>query len=177
MSDGTIEQTDQRVTFRYERRLRHSIDVMWKALTEPAEIEGWTGSRPEIDLQPGGQYVTHHRGGHRVVDRIVRLDPPRLFEHTFWEQVNPSAVVTWELSPIDAGGCLLVLTHSLSMEDVHAAAATVAPKDHPAVILARNAAGWHRLLDRLEETLDGCTAEWSKGAQQALQERYAAQLA
>jgi uncharacterized protein YndB with AHSA1/START domain/DNA/RNA-binding domain of Phe-tRNA-synthetase-like protein len=160
MSDGTIEQADGRVTFRFERRLRHPIDVVWKAITDPAEIEAWFGGRVEIELKPGGHYISHHRGGVRVVDRIVRLEPPTVLEHTFWEHVNPSALVTWELCPIDEG-CVLVLTHSIAMDDVRAAAATVALGDDETIILSRNAAGWHHLLDMLEAALDGRSLEWS----------------
>ena len=175
MSDGTVEQRGGRVTFRYERRLHHSIEIVWKAITDPDEIERWTGRRPEIDLKPGGHYISHHGAGDRVVDRILRLEPLRLFEHTFWAHVNPTAVVTWELRPADEG-CLLVLTHALSMEDVRTAAATVAMGDDPTTILSRNGAGWHRLLDRLAATLDGRTTPWSQEAQKALQARYAAML-
>jgi uncharacterized protein YndB with AHSA1/START domain len=175
VSDGTIEQQDGRVTFRHERQLHHPIDVVWKAITDPAEIERWIGNRPEIDPQPGGNFITYHQGGIRVVDRILRIEPPSLFEHTYWVHVNPSAVVRWELAPTEEG-CRLVLTHSLSMDDVRAAAATVAQGDDPTVILSRNAAGWHRLLDKLEATLDGQSTDWSELDQRALRDRYAAML-
>ncbi len=72
MNEGSIEQRDGRVICRYERRLRHPVDVVWKAITDPDEIERWTGSRPEIDLRPGGHYVTYQRGGDRVADRVTR---------------------------------------------------------------------------------------------------------
>jgi len=176
MSDGSIEQTGEQVTFRYERRLAHPVEVVWRALTDPAEMERWLGHRPDIDLQPGGRYVSFHGTGDRVVDRILRLEPPTLFEHTFWEQANPTAVVTWQLSPTDEG-CLLVLTHALGMSDVRAAALTVARGDDFTLILSRNGAGWHRLLDKLEATLAGQSADWSEQAQRELQERYAALLA
>jgi uncharacterized protein YndB with AHSA1/START domain len=175
VNEGTIEQRDGRVTFRYERRLHHPIDVVWKAITDPVEIERWSGSRPEVDPKPDGEYVTHHRGTDWVVDRILRIEPPRLFEHTFWVHVNPSAVVTWELSPI-AEGCQLVLTHSLSMEDVRHAAAIVARGDDLTTILSQNGAGWHRLLDKLGASLDGRHAEWTEDDQRALREDYAALL-
>jgi uncharacterized protein YndB with AHSA1/START domain len=175
VSEGAINESDGRITFRYERRLRHPIDVVWRAITDPEEIARWSGSRPEIDLQPGGHVISHHRGGDRVVDHIVRLEPPRLFEHTFWVHVNPTALVTWELTPAEEG-CVLVLTHSLSLADVRAAAATVALGDDVTVILSRNGAGWHRLLDLLEATLDGRNTPWSEQAQKALQDRYAAML-
>jgi uncharacterized protein YndB with AHSA1/START domain len=172
VNEGTIEQRDGRVTFRYERRLRHPIEVVWRAITDPAEIERWTGDRPEIDLRPDGEYISYHRGGDRVVDRILRLEPPRLFEHTFWVHVNPSAVVAWELSPVE-GECQLVLTHSLSLDDVRRAADTVARRDDLTLILSRNGAGWHRLLDKLARSLDDQPDEWTEQDQRALQARYA----
>jgi uncharacterized protein YndB with AHSA1/START domain len=175
VSDGTIEQKEGRVTFRYERRLNHPIGEVWQAITDPTAMEPWLGNRPEIELKPGGEYVSYHRSGDRVADRVLRIGPPRLFEHTYWVQVNPTAVVTWELSPTEEG-CRLTLTHSLAMEDVRTAAATVAQGDAISVILSRNAAGWHRLLDKLAASLDGRSTEWSAQDQQALQERYAGLL-
>lgn len=175
MNQGTIHQADGRVTFRLERRLRHPIEAVWKAITDPKEIERWTGMRPELDLRPGGHYVTHHGIGDRVVDRVMRVEPPRLFEHTFWIHVNPSVLVTWELHPI-GDECLLVLTHSLAIDDLHLAAATLGLGDDGVTILARNGSGWHRLLDLLEALLDERTTEWSEEAQRELQRRYATML-
>jgi uncharacterized protein YndB with AHSA1/START domain len=155
--------------------LRHPIDAVWRAITDPAHNEAWFGGRLEIELKPGGAFISYHRGGIRVVDRVVRIEPPRLLEHTFWVDVNPSALVTWELRPSD-GGCLLILTHALSLDDLRAAAASVAAGDDLTTILSRNGAGWHHLLDMLEAALDGRTLEWSDADQRALQERYAATL-
>ena len=173
MADGTIEQRDGRVTFRYERRLNHSVETVWRAITDPDAVAGWMSTRPEIDLRPGGSYATFHQGGQRVDDHVLRVEPPRLFAHTFWEEVNPSAIVTWELTP-EGEGCRVVLTHSLDLADLENAAATVAAGDSLLTILSRNAAGWHRLLDHLEARLDNRENVWSREAQQQLQERYAA---
>lgn len=173
MTEGTITDHDGRVTYRYERYLRHPVDVVWKAITDPDEIERWTGNRPEIDLQPGGDYISYHRGGDRVVDRITRMEPPRLLEHTFWVHINPAARVTWELSQVE-NGCRLVLTHGLDIDDVRTASHALG--DDVTVILSRSGAGWHRLLDKLAETLNGQSMAWSVEDQQALQERYAAML-
>lgn len=172
MNLGTVHQADGLVTFHYERRLRHPIAVVWKAITDPTEFERWAGMRPELDLRPGGQYVTHHRNGDRVVDRVARVEPPRLFEHTFWVQVNPTALVTWDLRPLGET-CLLALTHSLAVADVDHAAATLGLGDDGRTILARTGAGWHRLLDKLAAVLDGCATEWSAEQQRELQDRYA----
>jgi uncharacterized protein YndB with AHSA1/START domain len=175
MCDGTIRQTEDTVTFHYERTLRHPIAQVWQAISDPKEAEAWFGGRLEIELKVGGQYVSYHGDGFRVVDRIVRLEPPTLLEHTFWVQVNPSALVTWDLRSVDEG-CVLMLTHSLSMDDIRAAAATIAKGDDPTVILSRNAAGWHHLLDKLEAALDGRSLDRSEEEQKNLREHYAAVL-
>lgn len=175
MNEGTIEQHDEMVTCRFERLLRHPVEVVWQAITEPDEVDRWMGTRPEIDLRPGGRYITRHGTGDVVTDRITRLEPPRLLEHTFWEHVNPSARVTWELSPA-GDGCRLVLTHRLSLADVRRAAATVAAGDDIVTILSRNCTGWHHLLDMLAAALDGRPAPWSDQDRKAWQERYAAML-
>jgi uncharacterized protein YndB with AHSA1/START domain len=176
MRDGTIERDGQQVRFRYERHLQHPLDRVWTAITDPAQIERWTGTRPELDLRPGGEYVTHHGDGMRVVDHVLRVEPPTLFEHTFWAEVNPGARVSWQLRT-DEPGCLLVLTHTMSEDDIRTAAASVAVGDHPAVIMSRNAAGWHRLLDRVECYLDQRTDSWSPSDQAELQRHYETMLA
>lgn len=171
MSDGTIEYAEDRVIFRFERHLRHPIGMVWTAITDPHRVAVWFGGCVEIDLKVGGEYVSYHQGDMRVVDRIVRLEPPRLLAHSFWAEVNPSALVTWELHP-SAEGCVLVLTHSLSIADIQAARTRFG--DDSTIILSRNAAGWHRILDKLEAALTGATPQWSEEAQKALQARYAA---
>jgi hypothetical protein len=82
-------------------------------------------------------------------------------------------LATQALHPVDAG-CDLTLTHSFSVDDIHAAAATVAAGDDPTVILARNGAGRRYILDELAVALDGSDLPW---APEALQDRYAAMLA
>lgn len=173
MSHGTIEFTEDRVTYHYEWHLHHAISSVWKAITDPEQVAAWFGGRVEIDLKPGGAYISYHRGDMRVVDRIVRLEPPKLLEHTFWAEVNPSALVTWELHPSEQD-CVLVLSHSLSMADIQAARQRFG--DDPMVILSRNAAGWHHLLDKLGAALQSTELEWSEQAQKELQTHYAAML-
>jgi uncharacterized protein YndB with AHSA1/START domain len=175
MTDGTIEERDGTYVFRYERDLPHSVERVWQAITDPDEIAIWTGSRPEIELHPGGRYVTHHGNGMTVIDRVERVEPPHLFQHTFWIEVNPSALVTWELSPTDTG-CHLTLTHRMSQADIEAAANSVAKGDSFALILARNAAGWHQLLDKLEARLGGRDRPWTDEEHQKLLARYAAMV-
>jgi len=175
MMDGTIEERDGSYFFRYERDLPYPIERVWRSITDPDEIANWTGSRPEIDLQPGGRYVSHHGNGMTVVDRIERIDAPYLLEHTFWFEVNSSALVTWELRPT-AIGCHLTLTHRISHTDIEVAANSVAKGDSFALILSRNGAGWHQLLDKLEARLAGDERPWSNEEHQNLLARYAAMV-
>lgn len=36
--DGTIERTDSGGVIRFERRLRHPVDEVWSAITEPERL-------------------------------------------------------------------------------------------------------------------------------------------
>ncbi len=67
-----------------------------------------------------------------------------------------------------------MLIHALDIDDVRTASNALG--DDVTVILSRNGAGWHRLLDKLAETLNGQSTAWSEEDQKALQERYAAML-
>jgi uncharacterized protein YndB with AHSA1/START domain len=171
VTEGVVDRSGASITIRFERRLHHPVGVVWRALTDPDEAGAWFGGRVEIDLRDGGHYITHHATGDRVVDRITRLDPPRLLEHTFWEHLNPDARVTYELEA-SPEGCLLVLVHRLSVDDLTRAADTYG-WDDPMAQVPRTTAGWHRLLDRLEAGLDG-TEPVDPGPD--LLERYTAQL-
>ncbi len=134
MEDGTVERQGQRFLFRYECLLNQAQRRVWDAITDPIEIERWTGNRPQLDLRPGGEYVVSHRNGMHVVDHVLEVDPPTRFVHTFWEATNPDAQVTWMLSA-RVEGSILRLTHVMSEADIRAAASTV----------ARRAASGHRL--------------------------------
>jgi uncharacterized protein YndB with AHSA1/START domain len=155
--EGTIDREGTFVVFRFERALPHPVTRVWAQLTEPARIERWLGSRPELDPRPGGTYVIDHGDGVRVADRVLRVEAPTLFEHTFWQELNPDATVTWELAEEHGGAhrhaARLKLTHRLSDADLDNAVATVAPGEDRGLIIARNAEGWRRLLDRLEAAL------------------------
>jgi uncharacterized protein YndB with AHSA1/START domain len=148
------ERVADRVVLRYERVLPHPIEDVWHAITDPDEINGWWGTRPEIDLRVDGEYVSHHATGDRVVDRIVRLEPPYLLEHTFWRHVNPDARVTYELRSV-ASGTLLVLTHTMTEADLRTAAEALSWQGDLYDLVARTAAGWPRLLRALDGSLRG----------------------
>ena len=41
MIDGTQTTVDGRPALRFERRLAHPVDRVWRAVSEPAELERW----------------------------------------------------------------------------------------------------------------------------------------
>ena len=157
--DGTVHESEGLIVLRYERRIAHPVEDVWRAITDPEELGGWHW-QAEIDLVPGGRYVSHHGSGEEetvVEDRVLRVEPPTLFEHTFWVETAPRSVVRWELTPVD-GGTELVLTHSFGPDEV--------PNR------ALNAAGWHHILDTLAERLDDGEAATSPEAVHELEPRY-----
>ncbi|GAB2474391.1 SRPBCC family protein [Jatrophihabitans fulvus] len=157
----TEDRPADRIVLRYERFLPHPVEAVWSAVTDPAEIGAWWGHRPEIDLRVGGDYVSHHKSGDRVVDRVLRVEPPHLFAHTYWHHLNPDAVVTYELTAV-SGGTLLVLTHEMSEHDLHVAARSVPGDLDVYELLSRTAGGWPRLLGKIAESL-GAAADRRSG--------------
>jgi uncharacterized protein YndB with AHSA1/START domain len=146
------------------RRLRHPAQKVWAALVTPARLEAWMAVEwlgGEAPLQEGGPF--HYRFANTDIEsvgRVLRLQPPRLFEHSWFENVPPGAVVRWELEP-EGTGSRLTLTHRFG-----------GPDDAP-----RNAAGWTELLRRLEHALDEPGAgPWSPSDWRALRDQYAASL-
>jgi hypothetical protein len=76
--------------------------------------------------------------------RVVRFEPPHFLEHTWWGEDAPGGgYVTWELFR-ESGGTRLVLTHRSRKLS-----------DEP----GRDMAGWHVLLDVLEDVVGGGKGE------------------
>ena len=51
---GTYAEAEGRQALRFERRLTHPVDVVWRAITEPGELAHWFPSAVTIDLRVGG---------------------------------------------------------------------------------------------------------------------------
>jgi uncharacterized protein YndB with AHSA1/START domain len=133
---GTYEEIENRPALRFERRIQHPIEDVWRAVTEPAELAHWfpaaiamdelrTGARLRFTF-PGDAFPPS--GG-----EITDCEPPRRFAFDWGEEH-----IRFELEPGD-DGTLLRFTHVLTARDQ----------------AARDAAGWHVCLDRLQERLAG----------------------
>lgn len=139
---GTVLRDGDQVGLRYERRLRHSPDKVWRALTESEHLAQWmpcdmVGERRQgarIELPFWSEVVARYELDPPSVPGTIRVwDPPRVFEWT-WD----TDLLRWELEPTDEG-TLLVLTTWLG---------------DAGTPVANTAAGYHVCLDHLVELLD-----------------------
>ena len=132
----TIEDTP---TLNFERRLSHPVDRVWRAITERDELGHWFPSKVVVyELAAGAEMTFEFEN--RPLDapstmtgRVTDFDPPRVFAF-YWGDDH----LRFELQPVGQE-CTLRLTVALGARDK----------------AARDAAGWHVCLDRLEEHLGG----------------------
>jgi uncharacterized protein YndB with AHSA1/START domain len=136
--NASLHDRDGRHVLRFERRLPHPMEKVWRALTEPAHLAHWFPWQVELEPAEGAKIRFSMSGGD-TADEVVtegvvtELDPPRLFAYT-WD----GSVLRWELRP-DPHGCVLTFTHTFD--------------DKPSA--ASFAAGWHTCLDSLDLLLAG----------------------
>jgi uncharacterized protein YndB with AHSA1/START domain len=144
---GTIETRDDgSYVLRFERRLRHPVEKVWTALTDPARMEEWWARAAVLELTEGGRariewLNTDDEGNQAVAEgHVTRLEPP----HTIEFDTDIHGRLLWELRP-DENGTHLTLTVTNAI-----------PDEYRAKVLA----GWHAHLDFLEEALDGKPVDW-----------------
>lgn len=147
--DATITRIGERTQLRYMRRLRHSVDKVWTAITDPVHLIAWWGAA-DVDLVPGGKFsvewLNTDEHGNRPPEPtilhgvITELDPPRVLEI----DGDVHGTLRFELRAADNG---TVLTFSSTLEI-------------PEEFLFKHAAGWHAHLEFLAEALDGRPVDW-----------------
>ncbi len=114
----SIEVEGEKATLIFRRLLRHPPEVVWKAITDPAEMRQWFQATATIEGRVGGRVdLVQVQGRYRahMTGHVRAWQPPRLLEfdaHVAPQERLPEAidgVIRWELFP-RAGGTLLVLT-------------------------------------------------------------------
>ncbi|WP_283136593.1 SRPBCC domain-containing protein [Rhizohabitans arisaemae] len=139
----TTTTVNGRPALRFERRLAHSRDKVWRAVTDPVHLNRWYPlTVTEMDPRRGGLIVFDDGEGTLYKATITDFDPPRLFA---FDEHDPAGGardfddhMRIELFDLDEGGCRLVFTHVLT---------------DPAT--AEGAAeGWRRCLDLLVAAAD-----------------------
>jgi uncharacterized protein YndB with AHSA1/START domain len=152
MMDGTLETIDGRPALRFERRLPHSVERVWRAVSEPAELERWFPAAAEWTPAAG---ETFEAGG--MTGEVTEVDAPHRLAWTF-----NAERYSFELSDHD-GGCLLVFTHVFDDR----------------ALAAQTATGWETYLARLEPHLAGgsLSEEEAHEPWEEIHERYAERFA
>ena len=143
--DDTYLDIDGRPALRFERRLAHPVEKVWRAVTDPAELKHWFPAEVTVDLRVGGamRFVFTDDVMPPSDGEVTELDPPRRFAFTWMEDT-----LSFDLEPAD-DGCVLTFTHVFDERDR----------------AARDAAGWHYCLTQLERRLAGEPAQAPTGEQ------------
>jgi uncharacterized protein YndB with AHSA1/START domain len=105
---GELVLDGDRTTIRFERVLRHPVDRVWKAITEPGELAQWMLESAAIEPRVGGRIRYVSSPTPLVwVGRVLAWDPPRLYEHEMITEPDPrfaehvgdaTAIARWELA-------------------------------------------------------------------------------
>jgi uncharacterized protein YndB with AHSA1/START domain len=138
---GTLERSGNVSILRYERRLAHAPQKVWRAITEDADLATWFPTSVEGERRAGAPLRFSFRQGEAEPfdGEMLAFVPPSLMELRWADDV-----LRFELEPDCAPegarpGCILRLTVTF-------------PEHGKA---ARDAAGWHVCLHRLAVTCDG----------------------
>jgi uncharacterized protein YndB with AHSA1/START domain len=144
--EGTLVTIDGRPALRFERRYRHPMERVWRAISDPGEMARWFPSDVEGERAVGAdlrfvddaQRATAREAGEPTRDdgpmfrgTVVAYDPPKVFSFTWGGEL-----LRFELLP-DGADTVLVFTHLLSHRSV----------------AARNGSGWHMCLAALDRLL------------------------
>ena len=156
---GAYDTIENHPALRFERRLAHPVETVWRAITESDELGHWFPSKVDLDDPRPGAEMTF-RFEHMPLEdtpstmsgRVTDFDPPRLFAF-YWGEDH----LRFELEPV-AGedACVLRLTVLLESRDK----------------AARDSAGWHVCLDRLETRLAGGSSAGDDDDWRGLYEEY-----
>jgi uncharacterized protein YndB with AHSA1/START domain len=128
MIDGTLATVDGRPTLRFERALTHSIERVWRAISEPAELERWFPA--VVAWTPAAGETIEAYG---MTGEVTEVDVPHRLAWTF-----AGDLYSFDLTEQE-GGCRLVFTHTFD----------------EGTPTAQTAAGWQTYLLRLDAHLAG----------------------
>ncbi len=155
-SKGTITIKEKYGTIKFERRLSHPREMVWRAITDPKDIFRWLPDYKGVfEGHKGGAIdLVNTVSGSHVTGDILVWDLRRVFEHEWHIAPNkmfpngePESVIRWVLKHDDDSDMLLIMTHSHLTKST---ALTLAP-------------GWHAYLDRLEAILNNqVPPDWAR---------------
>ena len=128
MTDGTLETIDGRPALRFERTLAHSVERVWRAVSDPEELERWFPAAADWTPATGETFEAHGGSG-----EVTEVDAPHRLAWTFGGDRYSFELAAQE------DGCRLIFTHVFDDR----------------ALAAQTAAGWETYLSRLEPHLAG----------------------
>ncbi len=157
---GIIERTPDGGIVRFDRTLAFPIEEVWAAITEPDRLADWwppMAADISVDLREGGviTFAWPDTDFPTLAFTIVRLEPPRLLEHT---HTSPGSWMRWELEAAD---------------DTTRLRATYFVPDLDLALQRGDVLGLHHSLDRLAPALAGHPVAWDDEAFSQLRAAYA----
>lgn len=138
---GELEQTGDRWRLRFTRSLPHPADKVWRAITEPEHLAAWFPDSIKGAIAVGETLTFGSQQVGTFTGQVLAVDPPKALEFTWGTDL-----VRFEIEPTD-DGCVLTLLDTI--DELGKA--------------ARDGAGWHVCLDKLELHLAGATPPWDDG--------------
>jgi uncharacterized protein YndB with AHSA1/START domain len=130
MSDAMLDTGGARPAVRFVREPRQPPEVVWRALTDPAELRTWFPSDIVTDEWRVGAKLSfpfRNNEGPTLTGVVLEVDEPRLLVYTWADDT-----LRFELTPLPDGGTRLVLINEVDGD-----------------VAARNAAGWDVCLEYL----------------------------
>jgi len=128
--EARVQKSGEKWTLILVRELRHAPELVWQAITEPAQLREWAPFEADGNLDSVGAtiHLTWAGTGRTSETTVTRADRPRVLE--FHD-------IRWELDPLGTG-TRLTLWHSIDRR-----------------YISWGAAGWHICFDVLDRLLAG----------------------
>jgi uncharacterized protein YndB with AHSA1/START domain len=136
LADVEVTQAGDRWSLVFTRELKHPVEKVWTALTEPDALAEWSPFLTDRVLDAPGEFTLTMVDGNTREESpatVLRAEAATLLEYTWGDDL-----LRWELTP-SPSGCRLVLRHTLADRDM----------------VPKVSAGWHLCLDVAERLLDG----------------------
>jgi uncharacterized protein YndB with AHSA1/START domain len=137
---ATLDTIGGKAVLRFERRLTHPPEKVFRAISDPAELQHWFPATVETELRPGAPitFTFQDMDADAPGGEVVEVEPPKLLVYTWGDDV-----LRWEIVP-EEHGCRLFFSHTLAPDGMSGGL----PGS------ARNAAGWDICLGALAARLD-----------------------
>jgi len=141
-STGKISVDGNTATITFERRMPHSIDIVWKAITDPEQRKQWYGPTT-LEPKEGGTIETIAEGPpapeevRRSSGTIIVWDPPNVFEYKEESANVGTTTVRYELTADGNSTVLRLINSGINISDAFG-----------------YAPGWHAFIDRLTSHLN-----------------------